>query len=165
MEWRQVPGFPLYTVSDAGLVQGPRKLLKLSPDKDGYLYVNLRRAGSVIGSRRAVHHLVLIAFVGPRGGHKIVARHKDSNPAHNALGNLSWSTQKANLADRVARGTVPRGESQGAAKLTDADVHTIRANYVRYSKTSGGKALAARFGVHHTTIHDIVARKRTWRHI
>jgi hypothetical protein len=51
-----------------------------------------------------------------------------------------------------------RGELDGNAKLTEADVLAIRAS------SDSGPVLARRFGVSRTTISEIRLRK-TWQHI
>ena len=73
------------------------------------------------------------------------------NPAHIFLG-----TNQDNMADMVAKGRSPRGETK--SKLSEADVFTVRrmiANGVRQQR------IAEHFGVSHSTIHDINAG-RTW---
>jgi len=91
-----------------------------------------------------VHTLVLEAFVGPQP-EGMECCHKDNTPAHNWPGNLRWGTPSSNRLDRPGRGMKIRGERNRKSKLTDEAVAIIR---------DGGRAadLAARFGVHETTI-------------
>lgn len=78
-------------------------------------------------------------------------------PLHLFLG-----TRADNNADRDRKGrqAAPRGEANGAAKLTAADVMVIRGSAGAVSQTE----LAARFGVTCGAIWRIVHR-RTWRHL
>ena len=72
---------------------------------------------------------------------------------------IKWETPAANAARKVAHGTVVRGEAHGRHKLSEADVHAIRARY-----RAGGislAALAAEYGVGTSTIHHVVAG-RNW---
>lgn len=83
------------------------------------------------------------------------------NPAHLWLG-----TQADNMRDMDAKKRrVPpdtSGEKNPAAKLTEADVLAIRASYVFRKVTV--KMLAARYGLHHLHVWEIIARK-SWAHI
>lgn len=75
------------------------------------------------------------------------------NPDHLYLG-----THDDNMADRTARGRVPKGEKHNQARLTAAQVREIRAS----NKTQA--ALAARYGVSESAICHAVSR-RTWRNV
>ena len=81
------------------------------------------------------------------------------SPAH-----LRWGTPKANMADRVADGTLfrPRGTANGEAKLTDSDVLEIRRRYAASGISQS--QLAAEFGVSKGQISFIVRRK-CWAHL
>lgn len=104
-EWRDVPGFPGYQVSDQGdvvtLKRGTRRPLALAPDR-GYHRVRVYRDG--VAYRRGVHQLVALAFIGPRpSGHDV--RHLDGDGTNNTLQNLAYSTPSVNQADKVRHGT------------------------------------------------------------
>jgi hypothetical protein len=68
----------------------------------GYLYVNLKRVGSQ--SQRAVHRLVLEAFVGPCPP-GMEGCHNDGDQLNNRLDNLRWDTPSNNKLDSVRHGT------------------------------------------------------------
>lgn len=68
---------------------------------------------------------------------------------------LSWKTPVENEADKRFHGTDSRGERNGAAKLTEADVRAIRA--ASGTQTSIGE----RFGVEQTTVSGI-KRHASW---
>jgi hypothetical protein len=107
-----------------------------------------------------VHHLVLEAFVGPRGDGE-EARHLDGHRDNAALSNLSWGTAKENTADKRNHGTYHEGERHGQSKLTTADVLAIR----RLSRNGvSRKRLGKLFGVHSGTISQVVLRY-TWKHV
>jgi len=93
------------------------------------------------------------------------------NPEHLYLGDHA-----ANMADRVRSGRgsqgarhntvthpelVPRGQRHGCARLTDADVMTMRA---RYAAGESAAALSEAFGVHLRTAFRVVRRER-WQHL
>lgn len=75
------------------------------------------------------------------------------NPAH-----LEWGTPKKNHADQIVDGTDPRGERNGNARLTTAQVLEI----VGDSRTLG--AIAAEHGVCITSVWNIQNGKR-WGHL
>jgi hypothetical protein len=78
------------------------------------------------------------------------------NPAHLHLGTIA-----ENNAERNARGREARGERNGRARLTEADVRAIRARLAHgHSHTS----VADAFGVHSKTIYQL-AYGLTWRHV
>lgn len=85
------------------------------------------------------------------------------NPSHLVLG-----TQADNIRDMDERGrrnpTGLKGEAHGSAKLTEADIRTVRATYIPGSRAHGQSALAIRFGVSAATISLIVNHKR-WPHV
>lgn len=77
------------------------------------------------------------------------------NPAHLFLG-----TVRDNTNDKVAKGRHARGESSGAAMLTEDQVQEIRS-----LSAAGARQieLAGIYGVHQGTISSIV-RGRIWKH-
>lgn len=78
------------------------------------------------------------------------------NPAHCYLGTLH-----DNVADAVAKGQLPCGESKVLARLTDADVITIRRDYDAGRRI---REMARHYGVSPSTISE-VARRLRWRHL
>ncbi len=174
VKYRDVVGFPGYRVGSDGTIwccrrTGPNRWLCLSgewrrknprPRPDGYVWVNLVREGKGYG--RALHRLVLEAFVGPPSpGH--CGCHENGDRSDNRVSNLRWDTARNNLADRRRHNTIPVqvGEANNAAKLSERDVRTIRqmraAGVPRYK-------VAAQFGLHTVTVGLITARKR-WAHV
>ena len=78
------------------------------------------------------------------------------NPAHLFLG-----TDLDNARDRDAKGRrlAPIGEANGRAKLTAAEVESIRAEFAAARPRA---ELALQYGVSRKSIDDIIAR-RTWK--
>lgn len=118
-EWRPIPGFPGYEVSDLGRVRSYWRrgqaeladepvLLKLSRiGRAGHLCVGLREGGDATRFRtKRVHTLVLEVFVGPRPP-GMECRHLDGDPTNNVPANLQWGTRRENADDRVRHAATP----------------------------------------------------------
>lgn len=154
-EWRAiVVAGNEYRVSDMGRVQrwsGGRgavagRMLKPHAVRKGYMWVELS------GKSYSVHSLVMLLFAGPRPeGYEI--NHKDGQKANNRRTNLEYVTQAENMAHAVAMGLKATGERCGAAKLTGALAEQVR------SLASTGlsfREIGRRFGVHHSTVANVV---------
>jgi hypothetical protein len=105
-EWRFIPGFPGYAVSSIGrlvsLKPGKEGLKSPVVDPRGYLRHSLSVAG--VETRRRVHQLVALAFIGPvPEGHEV--RHRDGNGLNNVPENLAYGTSSENQLDKVRHGT------------------------------------------------------------
>jgi hypothetical protein len=168
--WKPIVGLEGYfEVSDLGRIRSlpkldaigrrvPTKVLNGARLTGRYYYIRMRCNGRT--AHRAVHHLVLEAFVGPRpkGMHGC---HEDRCVANNALSNLRWDTPKGNAADKVRHGTVAKGERNGWAKLTADAVVEIRA-LLRAGCSK--KFLARTYGISDTHVASIATRK-VWNHV
>jgi hypothetical protein len=171
--WLPVPDYEgLYEVSDLGNVRRDApynsthagRILKPRLSPSGYLSVDLCRDNRAVHFR--VNRLVLAAFTRPpRPGEQ--GNHINGIKTDNRLANLEWTEPVENIrhAHRVGLAPPPppslrRGSQCPGAKLTEADVLTIRA--ARGQVT--GPELARRFGVSKNLICRIQLRK-TWRHI
>ncbi len=95
-----------------------------------------------------------------------VVHHKicDSPPCCNDA-HLDAGSQQANIRDMVSKGRHntsirARGETQGSAKLTEADVRDILARYPHESQS----ALAREKGVSQTSVWRVI-RRRNWTHV
>jgi len=167
--WRPIPDARGYEVSNLGRVRskdrvvvtsrGPRsvkgRVLKATPNTDGYLMVN------VGGRNQTVHRLVLAAFVGPcPDGQE--ARHLNGNRADNRLANLAWGTRAQNEADRERHGGVLFGVRHPNTRLTPADDRDI---LLQYEQGTPQRVLAARYGVGQATISRALRRAREHRQL
>lgn len=111
-QWRPIPGFPGYEVSDKGRVLSRQmyhgsdrpRLMSTPTHDDGYRIVHLTADGASRVVR--VHLLVTAAFLGPRPDGMVV-RHLDGDAGNNALLNLRYGTASENSFDQVRHGTHP----------------------------------------------------------
>ena len=109
MSERPIPGFEgRYTVTEDGVVasyvRSTPRIMKVRIAKDGYPVVSLAPGDGSKARWFRLHRLVLLAFVGPCP-EGMEGRHRDGNPLHCALTNLSWSTHGENLRDKRSHGT------------------------------------------------------------
>lgn len=102
-------------------------------------------------------------FKGPIEPNMLICHHCDT-PACFRPSHLYQGTHSDNAADKVKRGRMnpPVGERAGSAKLTSAQVLSIRRDYA--TGVPSLKDLATTFAVNKGTIASIVRRK-TWAHV
>lgn len=159
-QWKVVPGYPSYKVSNFGNVHSSMSgVLHLQTTHRGYARVTLycdKKAKSFV-----VHKLVLLAFIGERTYETPIIRHLDGNKLNNILSNLRYGTYAENEKDKEVHGRALLGEKHPRSKLTLEDVKTIIEIYIPGDKQFGAKALAAVFNVCPAHISDI-AHKKNW---
>ncbi|WP_368882290.1 HNH endonuclease [Shewanella algae] len=157
---RWIPGFEgAYAVdSDGNLIsfkRGKKRFLIGGLDKDGYRKAILCNQGNRTCIR--ISSVIALAFIGDRP-EGMVVRHLDGNKLNNRPENLEYSTQKDNIHDKYAHGTMQVGEKHWKAKLTEEDVVAIR----KSKKPSAH--LARELGVSKTAVGH--ARTGiTWGHV
>lgn len=163
-EWRTIAAHPSYEVSNLGQVRSWKnnrwgkaktpRILKQSPNRDGYLQVMLDR------KPRRVHNLVLTTFIGPRPDGQQGA-HGNGDKTDNRLANLRWATRQENDADNVRHGS-KAGERNPNSRFTEAEVLDMRLerHYLGYSL---GR-IARRHGTSTATVSKIVNYKR-WANV
>lgn len=163
MDWRLVQSFPDYEVSESGDVrrvvaaQGGQigKLLKPWVREDGYRMYIMRRGGKSL--HKKAHQLVCEAFHGLQPFPLAEVCHGDGSRTNDHWTNLRWGTRVENHADKALHGTAPRGENQGAHKLTTADVEAIK-TACRDGELQ--RVVAERFGVRQSQISRIISGVR-----
>ena len=124
-------------------------------DKDGY-----RKAILCLDGKRhyeRIASLVAMAFIGPRPD-GLVVRHLDGNLLNNKPENLSYGTQKENIADKEDHGTKLKGDNHPSSKLNSKQVMEIRKGSLSASK------LALIYGMKKSGI-ECIKSGRTWRHL
>ena len=103
---------------------------------------------------KRAHRVAWEIFNGAIPSEKFVLHHCDVtgcvNPAHLWLGD-----QKANMVDKIEKGREAKGSRNGNAKLTEAEVVSIR------ESDGKQKEIAKSFGVSLITVSRI-KRRRTW---
>jgi len=156
-EWKAVPGFPGYEVSDRGRVRSFRvpRVLRAEVDGRGHASVWLMNTGRA--KRQSVHRLVLLAFRGPApAGHE--SCHGDGDLRNNTLKNLRWDTHRNNMADKKRHGTQLAGARHPNAKMSVSDARQIKR---LLADGKSGAEIARMFGVSGTVVSEI-RRGKHW---
>ena len=161
--WKEIAEYPKYEVSNLGKVRTWRKRgnfindLSDSPRllkpwiSNGYQMVTLIERGKK--KHFAIHRLVAISFIGEVPDKHVVC-HKDDNKLNNGVDNLYYGTYSQNGKDAVMNKKLKSGENHPDAKLSNADVDTIRHLVVSLGKTH--REVADIFGVASSTVSGII---------
>lgn len=101
MEWRNIPNFSNYLISENGTIFSKKsnKNMTLFPDKDGYLGTILTDDS---GNRTnvKVHRLVLLSFIGiPQNDNDQACHYPDPDVTNNSINNLRWESNYQNQVD------------------------------------------------------------------
>lgn len=175
-EWRPVPGFPAYEISNHCRLRHVRLSRMVRPSFGRYMRYTLSRPDGGDGYRitKHAHRLMWRAFRGEIPGN-LQVNHIDGNKLNNMLTNLELVTPRGNAEHAVRLGLSPtgdkhhartkrhvmaRGERHGLAKLTKDKVLEILAK-----RKSGARPahLAREYRVSAPTISAIGVT--TWLHV
>ena len=168
-EWRIIPGFPSYEVSESGEVRRSEAtrthpaghVLRPKRTRFGYLSHTLWCDGK--HREIFVHRLVAFAFRGPQPTPWHEVAHGDGNKTNNHWRNLRWATKSENCQEKRTLGELPdiRGEKHPNARLTEPLVLAMRA---RRAQGAYYREIAEEFGFPRLTVYDAVTGT-TWSHI
>lgn len=173
--WKFIPGYEdMYMVSNFGNVKSvDRKvkhnfggyaikkglLLKKIKDKDGYLFVNLKKNQK--GVKYRIHRLVCVCFI-ENTENKPQVNHINGIKNDNNLKNLEWCTLSENRQHaydtNLQNGLSRRGINNNFVKLSKEDVLFIKNNYNK--KTLNQGCLSKKFNVSQSCISSIINNKR-----
>ena len=122
-EWKPIPGWTNWQVSNLGRIKGPKKIrtLQFTWDKKRgkrYLFVSFTRNKKTTVVR--VHRAVVEAFIGPIPPGKQV-NHKNGIKTDNRLDNLEICSPRENIRHSIDNGT-------SGAKLSIDNVLEIRSS-------------------------------------
>lgn len=129
-QWKNIPGFERYSVSNYGQVKNDLsgKMLSQRKSSNGYLRVNLR-TGKISHEKPTVlhvHRLVAEAFVeGKQIGFQV--NHIDGNKCNNYASNLEWVSASDNIKHARRTGLISQQDIQnfqrrGASAETRAKI-------------------------------------------
>lgn len=124
--------------------------------RNGYGYFKVK------GKKVAAHRYAWEQAEGSPISPGVEVLHVCDNPSCVNLNHLYLGNDATNVNDRQERQRQARGTDVHTAKLTDAVVIEIRRRY-RPGEISQSK-LASEYGIHNSTVSDIVHR-RIWKHV
>lgn len=122
-QWRPVPGYERYEVSDLGRLRRSGALVDPYVSRRGYLKISVYGPQGALDT--SIHRLVLLAFVGPAPAGTEGA-HLNGNPSDCRLSNLQWVTHAENMSHKRLHGTELLGERNVRASLTASVVMELR---------------------------------------
>lgn len=173
-EWRKVPGFIGYEISNYGEARSMGKtanqystggihLLKSFRSPDNYIKYTFSKLinGKYRQIRQGAHRLVALAFL-PTVDLSLDVAHLDGNKENNHVSNLKWCSRKENDSHKDSHGTRAKGERSGKAKLKTQEVLKI----IELHEEQGipQTVIAKKFGVSSVAVSDIIIGK-SWVHV
>lgn len=155
----------LYAVSNNGRIKRlynvnnhKKHILGEQLNSQGYATCRLYKKGTnILGIVFRVHRLVALAFI-PNPNKKPFINHINSIRNDNCIINIEWCTHKENMVHsfKMGRNFARKGEEANKAKLTMAQVRSIRAILLKGDKQEN---IAKKFNVDQTTISLIGSNK------
>lgn len=170
---KAIPDYEGYYASEDGKIlsdrvkgsarkRGPLHELAYNHNKYGYALVKIRNSKTGKRDDLLVHRLVAQAFI-PNPNNLPDINHKHGIKDDNRASELEWCTKAENTRHAIETGLYkPRGEDNGQAKLTWAQIQEIRDTYKPWDREFGGQALAKKYGVGDSTI-DTIVRGLSWQ--
>ena len=157
---KEIPGHPGYFIARTGrcvvsVKTGVLQKLAIGVDKDGYKQSSLVRANGSSYLYK-LHALVAKTYLPPRPSNLHEVRHLNGKKHDNHYKNLAWGTRKDNADDRHRHGRTARGQRQGASKLTEFKVRSIRA---LLASGKSQHAVAKKFKICQATVSEIHTKK------
>lgn len=168
-QWKSIPGYDAYEASSFGRVRivvrrhniHPLTILRMRPDKDGYLLVRLSRDGSQEDGRECrVARLIAMTFHGEIPD-DFQVNHVNGVRSDDRPENLEIVTCQENIRHAIDTLGARVGERNGCAKMTDAKVLELRE---RAAKNETYASLSQAFGVSAVEASNI-AKGKTWAHV
>ena len=101
-EWKPIPGYEKYAVSNLGRVKHIKKNSIRVVERNSRGYARIRLQIKKVFHRLMIHRCVAKAFI-PNPENKPFCDHIDHNPANNRLDNLRWTTRSENMLNTKMR--------------------------------------------------------------
>ena len=172
MEWKTIPGYEEYEVSDTGIVVSNiryvfskkeekaiphkrKKVLSQYKSKTGYMCVGI--GSKTIGNKKVakVHRLVASAFI-PNPLNLPEVNHKDGDKTNNNVKNLEWVTASENVKHAYESGIQPKSEKRKKLFLKNRKENSIPVMVVnpcgKVEKFNSMQELANKLGVNRSSV-------------
>lgn len=154
--------YPNFEVSNNGNLRNAntQKVYKQHVNKCGYCQVCVSLGSKNKKKVFKMHKAVAETFI-PNTENKPQVNHIDGNKINNNIDNLEWVTNSENIRHAYNNGlNIPyKCEDKWNSKLTNEQVEHIRNIYIPNDSEFGGRALARKFVLHHSTIQSILNNK------
>lgn len=134
-EWRPVPNWEMYFVSNKGRVKSRGKILKPGIDTSGYKHHTFLTNKTRYTVR--VHKLVMETFIGPCPK-DMVRNHIDRNKINNNVDNLEYCSMRENSTN------TPKNRYTGVYKHKNSWKMSFRKGAIKFSKQFRTEEEAAR---------------------
>jgi hypothetical protein len=156
--WKRIDGFGgKYSISKLGLVRNDKsgRILKASPNMDGYLLVTLFEPGNK--KTTYIHQLVASYFIGaaPNG---MEVNHVDFDRQNNCWDNLEYVTPLQNVSHSLPN--YERGSKRYNAKLKEGQIPII----LKMRESLPIRQIASMFGVDKELVRRI-CNGSSWKHL
>lgn len=164
MQWKIIPTFDCYEVSEVGQVRRCRKgirggligkVMKPYIRTDGYAMYILRKDNK--SYHKKSHQLVAETFIGPKPFFKAEVCHRDGSRNNDHYLNLRWGSNLDNKRGMIGHGTSIHGEKHHNAKISEKDVMRIKE---LFKNGMLQKEISKQFGIRQQQISRIIAGKR-----
>jgi hypothetical protein len=148
--WRDIKGYEgLYKISYNGIVYSYQSDKYLRPGLGGVGYLTVALSAPGIPARtHNIHRLVAEAFIENPEGKRCV-NHIYGYKLNNHKDLLEWATSKENNNHAVRTGL-------RKTKCTPEVIRAIVAEHVKADPEHGARALARKFGLDKSTVHEIL---------
>ena len=166
-EWKTIPGFELYQLSNQGRIRRWKKTKKEWKEILPVTYKNLPYKMFTVSkdgkAKKLYLHRMLAQLFVPNDNPKEFPDvcFLDGLCTNTDVNNLYWSNQKKRMERRHAEGKY-HDNGNGNAKLSKVDVATIR--WMKHHKAMTYRELAEYYKVHPWTIYACV-KGITWKNI
>ena len=169
-QWKAVPEFEMYEVSDQGRVRRWKKIKQEWKDVKTTTYSNAPYKMFTVSKngdhlKLYLHRVIATLFVANdnlKENHDVCFT--DGNITNTIASNLYWSNQKERMGRRKQEGKYHTGGLN--AKLTEQDVKDIRTKWHNriWEPCESQAKMAKHYGVHPWSIYACIKRI-TWKHI
>ena len=154
--WKPIIGYEnIYNISNLGRIKSIRNniILKLHPDKDGYLRTNISKNG--VRKNCYPHTEVAKSFLGSKPENKEI-NHKDTIKSNNYESNLEYVTSSENKIHAQENGLRKsrQGQNNSQVKLTKEQAKQIRELWKTGLYTM--KQLGFQYGIADATVCRLV---------
>lgn len=171
MEWKQIPGYERYKVSEDGQIMGVKgNILKVhataGPSKGDATRYKIQLWRDCRKDTFTVHRLVAITWV-PNPNNLPQVNHIDGNRYNNHYKNLEWCTSRENMDHAYRNRLLGGSKIYGSKILSEEEVSAIK-NYpipkTNTNKQNIRQMLCEKYGVSLHVVKDIRSG-RSWSHV